>query len=91
VLARRAIAARAVHIPVGSDGVVIRDRLVELMSQRRGPALLSLQMANNETGVLQPVADVARQAKEHGLAVHADAVQAAGRCPSICARWASTT
>ena len=52
------------------------------MAQAKGSrALLTLQMANNETGVLQPVADVARVAKAHGLAVHTDAVQAAGRMP----------
>jgi cysteine desulfurase len=38
-------------------------------------------MANNETGVLQPVGSVARQAREAGFAVHTDAVQAAGRMP----------
>ncbi len=42
-------------------------------------ALVALQMANNETGVLQPVAEVAEFARSHGLAVHTDAVQAAGR------------
>jgi cysteine desulfurase len=44
-----------------------------------GPALLSLQLANNETGVVQPVAAAATAAGAHGLAVHTDAVQAAGR------------
>jgi cysteine desulfurase len=38
-------------------------------------------MANNETGVLQPVADVAEFARAHGVAVHSDAVQAVGRFP----------
>ena len=49
------------------------------MAQRPGRALVSLQMANNETGALQPVADMAALAKARGLAVHSDAVQAAGR------------
>ena len=45
-----------------------------------GSGLLSLQLANNETGVLQPVAEVAAEAAQsQGLAVHTDAVQAAGR------------
>ena len=43
--------------------------------------LLSLQMANNETGVLQPVAEMAAAARAQGIAVHTDAVQAAGRVP----------
>ena len=41
--------------------------------------LLSLQLANNETGIVQPVAAVAETARSQGLAVHTDAVQAAGR------------
>ncbi len=43
------------------------------------PAVVALQMANNETGVIQPVAEVAEFARTHGIAIHSDAVQAAGR------------
>ena len=46
-----------------------------------GPALLSLQLANNETGVVQPVGEFAAIARSEGIAVHTDAVQAAGRIP----------
>ncbi|WP_029004926.1 cysteine desulfurase family protein [Azorhizobium doebereinerae] len=42
-------------------------------------AMLSLMLANNETGVVQPVADAARLAQDHGAVVHCDAVQGAGR------------
>jgi len=74
--------ARLVDLPVDHDGVVVREELSRaLASASEGPALLTLQLANNETGVLQPVADVAAEAKQHGLAVHTDAVQAAGRVP----------
>ena len=74
--------ARLVDLPVDDDGVVVREELSRaLASASEGPALLTLQLANNETGVLQPVADVAAEAKQHGLAVHTDAVQAAGRVP----------
>jgi cysteine desulfurase len=74
--------ARLVEIPVDAAGVVERDGLyAALASVTEGRALLTLQLANNETGVLQPVAEVARQAKERGLAVHTDAVQAIGRIP----------
>ena len=41
--------------------------------------LVTMQLANNETGVVQPLADVAAFCAAHGLAVHTDAVQAAGR------------
>jgi cysteine desulfurase len=60
--------------------VVTRDGLSRALAcASKGPALLTLQLANNETGVLQPVAAVADAAREHGIAVHSDAVQAAGR------------
>ena len=71
-----------IDLPVGGDGVVRREALAAAMSRAAGSrALLSLQMANNETGVLQPVASAAQSAREHGLLVHSDAVQAAGRVP----------
>ena len=74
--------ARLVDLPVDHDGVVVREELSRaLASASERPALLTLQLANNETGVLQPVAGVAAEAKQHGLAVHTDAVQAAGRVP----------
>jgi len=72
--------ARVVELPVGASGVVrsaVLDGHAQPMRGRR--ALVSLQMANNETGVLQPVARVAAMAKAHGLSIHTDAVQAAGR------------
>lgn len=46
-----------------------------------GPALVSVMLANNETGVLQPIADVVRVARAAGALVHCDAVQAAGKVP----------
>ena len=44
-------------------------------------ALLSLMLANNETGVIQPVAEVATRAREAGAWMHSDAVQALGKIP----------
>ena len=76
----RGCGANLVDIPVGRDGVVRQAGLSGHMTRPAG-ALVSLQMANNETGALQPVADVAALAKARGLAVHSDAVQAAGRVP----------
>jgi cysteine desulfurase len=74
--------AQLVDLAIDHDGVVVRTELPRaLASASKGPALLTLQLANNETGVLQPVADVADVAKRHGVAVHSDAVQAAGRVP----------
>jgi cysteine desulfurase len=79
----RAGKARVVELPVDANGVVKLHELAALMAAQApaGCALLSLQMANNETGVLQPVAEAAAVAKAHGVRVHSDAVQAAGRVP----------
>ena len=44
-------------------------------------ALISVMWANNEVGTLQPVADIAAIAAEHGIPVHSDAVQAVGAVP----------
>ena len=53
-----------------------------LQADREGKrALVSVMLANNETGAIQPVAEVARMAHEHGALMHTDAVQAAGRIP----------
>ena len=46
---------------------------------RASPVLVSVMLANNETGVIQPVRDVVEVARRHGARVHCDAVQAAGK------------
>jgi cysteine desulfurase len=67
--------------PVGPDGVVDCDWLADRLDQSSEPALICVMLANNETGVIQPVARVAEIARRHGALVHCDAVQAAGRLP----------
>ncbi len=62
---------------VRQDGVVDLDDLSEKTSE--GTALVSVMLANNETGVAQPVAEVSRLARARGALVHCDAVQAAGK------------
>jgi cysteine desulfurase len=67
-------------IPVGADGVIDMAWLRACLGRAGGEGVLvSVQLANNETGVLQPVAEIARLVHEHGGLVHTDAVQAAGR------------
>jgi len=44
-------------------------------------ALVTVMHANNETGVLQPIAEIARAARAHGAVVHTDAAQSAGKVP----------
>lgn len=74
-----AAAPGAARIPVDRNGVVDLAALERLLSEDRGPALVSVMLVNNETGVIQPVAEVARIAHAHGAVVHCDAVQGAGR------------
>jgi cysteine desulfurase len=73
--------ARVVDLPVDANGVVTIEAVGERAGGNggAGPRLLSLQLANNETGIVQPVAAAAAAARTLGLSVHTDAVQAAGR------------
>jgi len=64
---------------VDAQGRVDLDDLRARVDDRT--ALLSIMLANNETGVVQPVAEAARYARERGALVHCDAVQAAGKVP----------
>lgn len=80
----RASGARLIDMPPASNGVVSAQAVAECMlasTAQIGHALVTLQMANNETGVLQPVAETAAFAREHGLVTHTDATQAVGRVP----------
>ena len=66
-------------IPVTGDGVVDLEALARLLPGSR--ALVSVMLANNETGVIQPVREVVALAQAHGALVHCDAVQAFGKIP----------
>ncbi len=67
--------------PVKANGVVDLAALERLLTQPGEPALVSVMLANNETGVVQPLAEVVRLARAAGALVHCDAVQAAGKIP----------
>ena len=66
-------------IPVAPEGIVALDALDRLLGADARPALVSVMYANNETGVIQPVAEIAAIARRHGAVFHCDAVQAAGK------------
>jgi cysteine desulfurase len=72
--------AELIEIPVTKDGLVDLDFLNKLI-QRRGTeiALISVMHSNNETGVIQPVAEVVKLAGE--IPVHTDAVQSFTKVP----------
>ncbi len=77
-------AAKIRSIPVDGNGLVQLDalrRMLEAMAAEEARPLVSVMLANNETGVIQPVAEIARLAHEAGAVVHTDAIQAAGRIP----------
>ncbi len=68
-------------IPVDENGIICLDRLQELLEEHKnkGPFLISVMLANNETGVIQPLEEVVLLAKQYGAYVHSDIVQAIGR------------
>jgi cysteine desulfurase len=74
-----AAAPAAMSLPVREDGLANLDALDELLVADPRPALVSLMLANNETGTIEPVAEAAEIAHRRGALVHCDAVQAAGK------------
>lgn len=73
-----AAASDAVQIPVDAEGrldLAALERELAVVA----PALVSVMLANNETGVIQPVREVVEFAHRHGARVHCDAVQAGGK------------
>jgi cysteine desulfurase len=69
----------AATVPVDGNGVVNLTMLEAQLKALGRPALVSVMLANNETGVIQPIAEVACIAHTHGALVHCDAVQALGK------------
>jgi len=68
-------------IRVDRDGLVDLHHLEELLAAADAPVLVSVMLANNETGVVQPIAEVVTLARRYGALVHCDAVQALGKIP----------
>lgn len=66
-------------IPVDENGVVKIDALRRMLKNTPGKALVSVQLANNETGVIQPVKEIAEVVYANGGHLHCDAVQASGK------------
>jgi cysteine desulfurase len=68
-------------IPVDGNGVIERGALERALARDSRRALVSVMLANNETGVIEPVAAAADLAHEYGALIHCDAVQGAGKIP----------
>ncbi len=67
------------YLPVNSEGRLETGRLEEAI--RPDTALISIMMANNETGIIFPIEEFAQVACRHGVLFHTDAVQAVGKIP----------
>lgn len=70
---------RVTRVGVNADGVVDPQEVEAAI--RPDTALISIMLANNDTGVIQPVQEIAASAHQHRVPVHTDAVQAVGRIP----------
>jgi cysteine desulfurase len=70
---------RVTVLPVPASGVVDLNVVADAITERT--ALVSVMAANNEVGVLQPIAQIAAVAHSKGASVHTDAVQAVGKVP----------
>ncbi len=68
----------AVRVPVNPGGRLAMDRFKHSIESA---AYISLMTANNETGIVQPLRDAVELARERGLPVHSDAIQAVGKIP----------
>jgi cysteine desulfurase len=67
------------YLPVDGDGLVDPTALAAALTERT--VLVSVMAANNETGALQPIAELARITRAHGALFHCDGAQAAGKIP----------
>jgi hypothetical protein len=79
---------RVTVLPVNRQGRVEPDTLAAALDP--DTVLVSVMAANNETGTLQPIAELAALAHQHGALFHCDAAQATGKIPVDVGTWAST-
>src|SRR3981189_3256024 len=70
---------RVTYLPVQKDGLVNLDELKRAMDDKT--ILVTIMFANNEIGVLQPVAEIGKLCHERGVLFHTDATQAVGKVP----------
>ena len=68
-----------VFLPVNADGLVSAEQVAEAIDEQT--ILVSIMLANNEIGTLQPIASVGAVCKERGVLFHTDATQAVGKIP----------
>jgi cysteine desulfurase len=74
------LGATVTYVPVDGMGLVDPDDIRRAIT--RDTCLVSVMHANNEVGTVQPIAEIARIAHEHGVPVHTDAAQSVGKIPT---------
>lgn len=79
---RQAMNMSAMVARVGRDGLIDMQSLEALLREAPRPALVAVHLANNETGIVQPIARVAVLARHYGAMLLVDAAQALGRIPA---------
>jgi cysteine desulfurase len=72
--------AKITYVGVDGTGLVNPDDIRKAIT--RDTFLISIMYANNEVGTIQPIAEIATIAREHGIPLHTDAAQAVGKIPS---------
>jgi cysteine desulfurase len=72
--------AEVTYVPVDASGRV--DPAAVAGSIRESTIAISVMHANNETGVIQPIEEIAKISRKHGILMHSDAVQSAGKIPT---------
>src|SRR3954462_1959579 len=70
---------RVTYLPVQTNGLIDLDQLRDAITDKT--ILISIMYANNEIGVVQPVKEIGKIAKEKGVLFHSDAVQSVGKVP----------
>src|SRR6185437_2342922 len=70
---------RVTYLPVQKDGLIDLDDIRQAMND--STILVTIMAANNETGVLQPIAQIGKLCRERGVVFHSDAAQALGKIP----------
>jgi cysteine desulfurase len=70
---------RVTYLPVDRSGRVSTESVEAAIDDKT--VLISIMHANNETGTLQPIAEIARVARKHGVLLHTDAAQSVGKIP----------
>ena len=73
------IGASVKLLPVDNNGLITQEAIENTIKDK--PDLVSIMLANNETGTIQNLSDITQQLKELDITIHTDAVQAAGKIP----------